>query len=417
MIVRRLKQLATVLKTAGQTLGHLTTPVSRKLLDWLVLQPYRLILRLNRSLKNFVSKLPGLKLLSHHQSILYLLLVASVAVTINSWHIHQAAAENYGQNNLLFPLIKPDFELLITETSTDLVPASAVENNNDLDIADTAAATDFNKAQLELSGNGAAIIKPHLISSSPSTAPRTAIEYYVVEPGDTISSIAERFGLNINTILWENRLTAGSLIRPGQKLTILPTDGVTYRIGSGDTLTKIAQRYGVKVDNIIAYNNISGATLTVGQTIIIPGGKPPRPPVVTRPTPITTPSSSAPPISSGKLLWPTNATRLTQYYSWRHGGIDIAGPSGTPIYAAEEGIVEVAGWNRGGYGYYIIIDHGGGLKTLYAHASKLLVAAGQRVNRGDHIANIGSTGRSTGPHLHFEIRVRNQRTNPLNYIR
>ena len=255
------------------------------------------------------------------------------------------------------------------------------------------------------------------MTSAPGTAARTTVEYYTVEAGDTISGIAERFGLSVNTLLWENRLSSRSIIRIGQKLTILPTDGITYRIGRNDTVAKIAQRYGVSADNILAYNKISSTSLTIGQTIVIPGGRPPAPPAaaVARTAPVS--PITAPGSSSTRLLWPTDARRITQYYTWRHGGVDIAGPSGTTIYAAEEGIIEVAGWNRGGYGYYIIIDHGGGLKTLYAHNSKLQVAAGDRVERGQRIANVGSTGRSTGPHLHFEVRLRGGRTNPLNYIR
>ncbi|HLD86400.1 MAG TPA: M23 family metallopeptidase [Patescibacteria group bacterium] len=342
------------------------------------------------------------------------MLLVAMLVTVNSLRIRHAAAEDFGQNNLLFPLIIPDFELLITETDTGIMPGPAARpaEPGEESMTDT-----IQETQLGLSGTGAAILKPHLVTSAPGTAARTTVEYYTVEAGDTISGIAERFGLSVNTLLWENRLSSRSIIRIGQKLTILPTDGITYRIGRNDTVAKIAQRYGVAADNILAYNKISSTSLTIGQTIVIPGGRPPAPPAAavarTAPiSPITTPGSS-----STRLLWPTDARRITQYYTWRHGGVDIAGPSGTAIYAAEEGIVEVAGWNRGGYGYYIIIDHGGGLKTLYAHNSKLQVAAGDRVERGQRIANVGSTGRSTGPHLHFEVRLRGGRTNPLNYIR
>lgn len=415
VLVRWLEVFWRALTTIGQTLAKFFQPILRLFVNIFILSTYRLSFRISRIFKNWWPKLPSIKLLSHHQSIIYLLLIAAVLVTANSWRVHQAAAEDFGQNNLLFPLIKPDFELLVTETGAGLIP----ETDPEFAGTDDIAADEFPETQLGLSGSDGAILKPHLVTSSPGTAARTKIEYYEVEEGDTISDIAERFGLNVNTLLWENRLTARSLIRPGQKLTILPTDGVTYRIGSGDTVNKIAKRYGVSSDNIMAYNNLSSASLTVGQTIVIPGGRPPASPVVTRPSASSSGSSgsSTPPITSGKLLWPVASTRITQYYSWRHGGIDIGAPTGTSIFAAEGGIVEVSGWNSGGYGYYIIIDHGGGLKTLYGHSSKLLVAAGDRVEKGDHIANVGSTGRSTGPHLHFEIRIRGSRTNPLNYIR
>lgn len=411
--MRGLRGLIGILKTSAVTLVQLIKPVINLLAALFILRPYRIVFRINRSIKKLWPKLPALKLLSHHQSILYLLLIGAILVTTNSWRVRQAAAEDFGQNNLLFPLIKPDFELLVTETGAGLIP----QPENDKSETGETGSEQYQETQLGLSGTGAAILKPHLVTSAPGTAARTSIEYYEVESGDTISGIAERFGLSVNTLLWENRLTARSLIRPGQKLTILPTDGVTYRIGSGDTVARISQRYGVTTDNILSYNNLTSTSLTIGQTIVIPGGRPPAAPRVA-----TTPASSSAaittrPPSSGKLAWPTGATRLTQYYTWRHGGVDIAGPTGTSIFAADEGIVEVAGWNSGGYGYYIIIDHGGGLKTLYAHASKLHVAAGDRVDKGEHIANIGSTGRSTGPHLHFEVRVRGSTTNPLNYIK
>ena len=409
MFLRSTRRFIGRINNLASWLANFFRPLFSLIINLLILRPYRLALRLNRAIKKLWPNLPSLKLLSHHQSIIYLLLIGAISVTFNSWRIHQASAENFGQNNLLFPLIKPDFELVVTESGSDLIP--------DASLADSQAGIDQSTpTSVGLSGSGAAILKPHLITSAPSTAVRTSIEYYEVEEGDTLSSIAERFSLSINTLIWENRLSARSIIRPGQKLTILPTDGITYRVGRGDTVAKIATRYKVSAENILTYNKVASSALTVGQTIVIPGGRPPAAPVTVARTSTIAPISS-PTSSTTRLLWPTDAKRISQYYTWRHGGIDIAGPSGTAIYAAEEGIVEVAGWNRGGYGYYIIIDHGGGLKTLYAHSSKLHVAAGDRVERGQHIANVGSTGRSTGPHLHFEVRIRGGRTNPLNYIR
>lgn len=413
-LIRSLGRFIELLKKVGHWFWQFIKPVLVLLTNIIIVKPYRIFLKIKWLIKKWWPKLPTLKLLSHHQSILYLLLLGASLVVTNSWQIHQAAAEDFGQNNLLFPLIKPEFELIVTE--------SGISNLNNLpdqiigiNTINPSETTTNN--QHELSGTGAAILKPHLITSAPSTATRTAVEYYVVEEGDTISSIAERFGLNMTTLLWENRLTARSIIRAGQKLTILPADGVTYRIGRGDTIGKIAQKYGVTADSILNYNKISSSTLTIGQTIVIPGGRPLSAPATIARTTTTVSPNTSPVSSSTRLLWPTSVKRMTQYYTWRHGGVDIAGPTGTPIYAAEEGIVEIAGWNKGGYGNYIIIDHGGGLKTLYGHASKLLVSAGDRVGRGDEIAKMGSTGRSTGPHLHFETRVRGARTNPLNYIR
>lgn len=257
---------------------------------------------------------------------------------------------------------------------------------------------------------------------------RSDIIYYTVNNGDTISSIAKKFGISVNTILWSNNLTAFSLIRAGNSLSILPVSGVTYKVKSGDTVGKIARNFGVGEDEIFKYNNIRSANgLVIGQTVIIPGGKQ-----------LTTSSNIAKAVTStknnaaavieklvnpkkapdagGKMAWPTEGHRITQYYSWRHTGLDIANKVGTPLYAAESGKVEFSGWSNG-YGNNVVINHGGGKKTRYAHASKLFVKVGDSVDRGEQIAAMGSTGWSTGPHIHFEVIINGTKYNPLSYIK
>jgi len=253
---------------------------------------------------------------------------------------------------------------------------------------------------------------------------RTTITKYTVQNGDTVSRIAKQFGLTINTILWANNLTAYSLIRPGDTLTILPYSGIQYTVKSGDTISAIANKYDIDGDKILSANNLSSG-LMAGATIILPGAQ--------KITTIVARSSTAASglsvisnlikqpaaASSGNnMLWPTLGHRITQYFSWRHTGLDIGNKVGTPLYAADDGVVITAqgGWN-GGYGNTIVINHGGGIKTRYGHASKLFVKVGDVVKKGDNIAAMGSTGRSTGSHLHFEILVNNVRVNPLNYIR
>lgn len=254
---------------------------------------------------------------------------------------------------------------------------------------------------------------------------RTEIIYYAVQNGDTISAIARRFGLTINTILWANNLNANSFIRPGDKLTILPYSGVLYTVKSGDTVSKIASKYGVEASKILSCNDL-GAGLKAGQKIIVPGAKK-LAETVARPRTsasrsglslISNLTQSAPSrnTGSGKMAWPTQGRRITQYFSWRHLGLDIANKIGTPIYAADDGVVIFAGWATG-YGNSIVIDHGGGIKTRYGHASKLFVSVGDEVSRGDNIMAMGSTGWSTGSHLHFEVIVSGSKYNPLNYVR
>jgi murein DD-endopeptidase MepM/ murein hydrolase activator NlpD len=266
---------------------------------------------------------------------------------------------------------------------------------------------------------------------------RTGIVRYTVENGDTISSIANKFHISINTILWANNLNGYSLIRPGDHLDILPISGTTYLVKSGDSVGKIARLFGVEADDILKYNNV-GNGLRYGWKLIIPGGKKL---AETAPTPSsseqdneTTPAKAATksnsavaaieklvnpkkaPESGAKLLWPTEGHTITQYYSWRHTAIDIANHVGTPLYAANAGTVIFAGWSTG-YGNNVVIDHGNGMKTRYAHASRLFVEVGQKVDRGEEIAAMGSTGWSTGPHVHFEVIVNGVKYNPLNYVR
>ena len=252
---------------------------------------------------------------------------------------------------------------------------------------------------------------------------RTEIVYYTIQNGDTVSAIARRFGISVNTILWSNNLTAYSLLRPGNNLAILPYSGVMYTVRSGDTVSRIAKQYGISDDKILSANNLTDG-LKAGQKIILPGAQK-LATAVARSSSVSglsvisnlikQPGATA---GTGKMVWPTVGHRITQYFSWRHNGVDIGNKVGTPIYAADGGVVIISkgGWN-GGYGNTIVIDHGGGKKTRYGHASKLFVKVGDRVEKGENIAAMGSTGRSTGPHLHFEVLVNGGRTNPLNYIR
>jgi murein DD-endopeptidase MepM/ murein hydrolase activator NlpD len=282
---------------------------------------------------------------------------------------------------------------------------------------------DFNK-----NGEALTSIKPLGINLTSEETPisqetvstRTEIIEYEIQSGDTVSSIAYKFSLKTNTVLWANNLSSFSLIRPGNTLIILPTDGVLHTVKSGENLSYLAQRYNVSSQEISDYNNIRANTIAINQKLIIPGATRLRAPVQTiavSPTPTPRPSSPAPtPSIDGKMAWPTEGHRITQYFSWRHNGLDVANKTGTAIYAAEAGVIEFSGWSTG-YGNNIIIDHGGGKKTRYAHMSRMFVVVGQRVARGEHIAAMGSTGWSTGPHLHFEVIINGVRQNPLNYLR
>lgn len=270
------------------------------------------------------------------------------------------------------------------------------------------------------------IVKPELATTAKSKKTRKEPLEYIVQPGDVVGLIADKFDISVNTILWENNLTAYSLIRPGDKLIILPATGLTYKVAKGETLGAIAAKYDVAAEEILAVNNLPGdSKLSIGQSLFIPGGRKVYAPVpvakVVAYNPVQVikdllkPSPEA--VASSKMLWPTVGHIITQYFSWRHGGLDIANKQGTPIYAAEDGVVIDSGWSTSGYGNKIDIDHGGGKVTRYGHAIKLIAKKGDVVKKGDIIMLMGTTGKSTGPHLHFEVRINGRVQNPLNYIR
>jgi len=261
------------------------------------------------------------------------------------------------------------------------------------------------------------------IAADTAVKTRTRVIEHIVQDGESVGSISKKYGLQTATILSVNDLSSRSIIRPGQKLKIMPTDGVLYTVKRGDTLVGIASKYKSDAEKIMEFNDMrESAQLSIGQDLILPGGKMPAPvaPAASRVTSnlrqVFTPAEDS---GDTRLLWPTSARRVTQYYNYRHRGADIAGPVGTPIYAADDGTVSFSGWNSGGYGYMIIVDHGNGMYTRYAHASRLLVSKGDTVKRGDVIMLMGSTGRSTGPHIHFEVMTgsTSNRVNPFDYIR
>ena len=228
----------------------------------------------------------------------------------------------------------------------------------------------------------------------------SAISIYVVREGDTLSNIAQMFGVTTNTIKWANNLSARGTIRAGQTLTILPVTGVTYTTKSGDTLASVAKKFGADAAEIASFNAIDGV-LSAGEEIIIPDGE-----IAAPPAPKVALSSSAGGVSyAGYYLRPIVGGVRTQGV---HGfnGVDLATSVGTPILASAAGDVIIAkegGWNSG-YGSYVAVKHDNGTQTLYAHASSVIVGVGQHVVQGQIIGYVGTTGKSTGPHVHFEIR-------------
>ncbi len=256
-----------------------------------------------------------------------------------------------------------------------------------------------------------------------SVKPRAEIEDYKVEEGDTLSSIAKKKGVSIDTIKWANDLSSDS-IKPGQTLKILPVTGVSHIVKSGDSLESVAKKYSAEQQAILdfPFNDVpDDFRLKVGQVLIIPDGSPPETPAPARPRPKylaqgpASPAFSAP--FGASFIWPTSGG-ITQYFAWYHPGIDIANKAAPGIGAADGGTIVLAGWpDNQGYGNRVVIDHGNGYQSLYSHLSNIYVTAGQTISRGQTIAQMGSTGRSTGTHLHFEIHFKGVPINPLSILK
>lgn len=250
---------------------------------------------------------------------------------------------------------------------------------------------------------------------------RDSIIDYEVKEGDTVNLIAQKFDVSINTVLWQNSLTTSSPIKPGQILKILPVTGVSHKVIKGDSVYTIAKKYDVDPQQIVNYpfnsfSNDETYDLAVGQILIVPDGvKPNDVPSAPRIKQITPNAGTV--VASGQFAWPTSG-RITQNFVWYHPGLDVANHAAPEVLAADSGRVVVAGWvDNYGYGNRVVIDHGNGYKTLYAHLQKIYVVVGQTVARGNAVGQMGSTGRSTGTHLHFEVSVNGSKINPLSVLK
>lgn len=230
------------------------------------------------------------------------------------------------------------------------------------------------------------------------------ISVYEVKKGDTISSVAKAFGVSRNTIIWANDIK-GSTLTPGDTLVILPITGIKYTIKRGDTVTSIARKYKADIDDIAKYNGIAkDAELAIGDVILLPEGEITQAlvPAVAKKRPVASRLSTAP---LGFFVRPLQGGIKTQNIHG-HNAVDIAAQRGTPVVATAAGKVVVArtGGYNSGYGNMIIIIHENNIQTLYAHLRDVYVAPGTVVTQGQVIGSVGNTGRSTGPHLHIEVR-------------
>lgn len=455
--LRALARGKNLLLKAAKPLAPAVSASGRFIARWIILPIYRSVLMLRLRLGRFALSVRGIVFLVFtHRFVLHGVVAAVCVVTIASQlQARQANAFESGRS-LLYALVTDGEDAVIEE---DARPELARKDSNYLGsetiIADLGVDYDYDEAddiQADLTVPGSIALLPGAEDQGiPGDVQiqRTTTETYVIQPGDVISTIASRYGVTVGTILWANGLNQRSYIQPGDKIKIPPVSGVLHKVKKGDTLTKLAATYKSNLDEILTVNRLApGASITPGDELVIPGGTPP---AVATPRPVAINSSIRPDvplsrirnkaldvyqeitgkndarpkpedlpegtIAKGKLLWPTHLRVINQYYGWKHTGVDIDGDYVDAIYASEDGVVEKAGWNSGGYGLMILIDHGSNNKTRYGHASKLFVKAGDTVKRGQVIAMVGTTGRSTGTHLHYEVYIHGKRVNPLAYIK
>jgi len=287
-------------------------------------------------------------------------------------------------------------------------------------------------AAMSLPGEADPTAEALAASSTPPDA-REASFVYTIQEGDSVDSIAAAFGLNPAYILWNNQLADADLLLVGETIVIPSADGILYQVTVGDTLGEVALAYQVSLESITGYGPnglISADSVIEGMVLLLPGAVPPvaPEPVYVAEDPIYDDVGGAPiaaaapvpqaPAPSYGYVWPAYGNITTYFMEYGHKGIDIDGfgQYGAPIAAAATGQVVLAAWSDYGLGYHVIVDHGDGMRTVYAHLSEIWVSQGQYVGQGEAIGALGSTGYSTGPHLHFEMHYYGSPVDPLAYL-
>lgn len=459
LLLNACKALSSFARTVWSAFEPVTGPLARALFKGVVIPIYKVGIFAKLRLSSVMSSARGFFfLLFTNKFVLhFVLLTISLSTIALQLQTNNAAAADAGQNSILYALVSPGDEETVQEEVRAEAPTKAVSYlGNETIQAVPDIDFDYDSDAL------ADLTVPGSIAQQPGTQPvevveepvpegdvvvaRTKTEVYTVRSGDSVALIARRFGVTVTTIIQANQLTKQASIKPGDTLKIPPVSGILHTVKKGDTVAKLAKTYQADTTKIVSANQLEGRALTVGEEIVIPDGVPVpvavKPPVALRPgvTPTKSPLKAYDPyqelagarvdvrikppdinvenIPQEKMAWPTTQRVITQYYSaLRHTGIDIDGDFADSIIASAAGRVVEAGWNSSGYGLQIVIDHLDGRKTRYAHSSKLFVKVGDVVKKGQVIAMVGTTGRSTGTHLHFEVYVNGKRRNPLAYIK
>jgi len=311
--------------------------------------------------------------------------------------------------------------------ASDTAGANAAANENAASPGSDVAVTNVLTNAIPVRQDDSLAPAPNPYTYQPKL-PEHNFQTYTVQRGDTPGRIAEKFGIKPETLLGGNPFLSevSNALQTGTELTILPIDGLIHDVAPGDTLEGIAQRYGVPAEEIIAYapNNLEFPyRLQPGTQILVPGAvrevfvwKPPTLSQVRRNT--SWEGRGVQPViqGTGTFIWPIVSRNFTQRFWYAHRAIDVASPMGSPVVASDTGTVTFAGWNNYGYGYLIVINHGNGYETFYAHLDSVNVVPGQIVYQGNVIGATGNSGNSSGPHIHFEVRINANQDDPCWYI-
>ena len=334
-----------------------------------------------------------------------------VAMSVALFLIITRGSSNNGQQGILSSVLNG----YIQEQAVAMVPLSSYDMVK-MNSVDAPSFFDRDRHPFELNTLQGNSLVPNagryadIVDDNDHIVDKDEIIKYEIQEGESLSLIAKDFGVSLNTIIWANNIKNVDAIKPGTVLKIPPVSGVIHKVKSGDTVSVIAKKYQAEIDDIISFNHLEsdGTDLQIGDEIIVPHGKISA--TVTTSKSVTLTRFSNLPKLNGYFSAPTSG------YNWGHihgrNGVDIANKCGTPIYAAADGVVariRNSGYN-GGFGIYLMLTHANGTETLYAHHQKNLVSLGDKVKQGQQISLMGTTGRSTGCHLHFEVHGA---TNPM----
>lgn len=340
---------------------------------------------------------------------LTLLIIATMAILINQQNL---SWESLSPIHPLQP-IRPEatsVNIIVQAGDPFVLPTNLNDNGGDVLFRAAVPQTTILAENVES--------PPQTTSLATTSSKSGDIQIYAVQSGDTISGIAAQFGLTAETIVWSNPALERNpdLLSVGQELIILPENGVYHQVGSGDTIAAIATTYQANIDAILNHPlndfNPDNPIIQIGEWVMVPGGEKPFIPRTV--TAYSGPAPADASIGSGIFGWPASGS-ITQGFTSYHPAIDIAAWIGAPVLAADSGYVVVAGWDNL-YGYHIVLDHGNGFQSLYAHLQSYTVDAGENVTKGQQLGEMGSTGNSTGPHLHFELRQGTVTRNPYGFL-